>query len=268
MKHLKIFLIFFNLNIFFTTNTLNAELIRPKQYGSEKRFKYWNYNPNGVYYFEGYNMHPSYIEFGDQEIINTVYSPKSEYWEFSPMQNRLFLKPINENADTTLTVMTNERVYFFELHAYQVQGPFDDNVTFFIKFRYPPQTKNSTAGSGDQNSIIQYVTQKIPDLSKTENMNFNYTVAGDYNITPIKIFDDGKFTYFEFRPNAILPAFFSVNSDGYESMINFRIVAQYLSVEGVFAIFTLRYGSSTVCVFNESLRGISANLPKMNVNNK
>jgi type IV secretion system protein VirB9 len=101
----------------------------------------------------------------------------------------------------------------------------------------------------------------VPDLSRTELFNFNYTVSGDYNITPIKIFDDGQFTYMEFRnKNAILPAVFSVDSNGYESIVNFRIVDKYLAIESISSVFTLRYGADTVCVFNETLRGISRNL--------
>ena len=51
-------------------------------------------------------------------------------------------------------------------------------------------------------------------------------------------------------------------NSGYESVVNFRIVNQYLAVEGVNAVYTLRHGSDTVCVFNETLRGLTRNLTK------
>ena len=59
-----------------------------------------------------------------------------------------------------------------------------------------------------------------------------------------------------------MPAILSVDNSGYESIVNFRIVNQYLAVEGVNAVYTLRYGADTVCVFNETLRGLSRNLEK------
>lgn len=247
--------------ILFSTKIIHAETIRPRQYGNETRFKFWNYNPEGVYYFEGFYMHPSYIEFDDDETINTVYTPKSKSWYIVPVKNRLFIKPIEENADTTLTVMTDNRTYFFELHAKHARNPFDAGITFFVKFRYPQISSRSTGqGAQMEDSIVQYITTQLPDLSKPELFNFNYTVSGNYNITPIKIFDDGKFTYFQFREqNGVLPAIFAVNSDGYESIINFRVLGPYIAVESVNAIFTLRHGSEIVCVFNETQMEIRKN---------
>ena len=208
-------------------------------------------------------MNPTYIEFSENEKINTIYIPKAEAWSIKPNNNRLFLTPVGEDADTKMTVMTDKRTYFFELHARVPNGPFDPDVSFFVKFRYPSSASNKSnnSSSGDDGSIIQYIVNKGPDLSKAENFNFNYTVSGDYIITPIKIFDDGRFTYFEFRDKSgIIPAIFSVDSEGFESIVNFRIVNQYLAVEGVNSVYTLRHGTETVCVFNETMRGLVKSL--------
>lgn len=232
-----------------------SDVIRARQYGSESRFKAWTYNPDNIYYYEGFYMYPTYIEFDESETINTMYTPKKEAWQIVPVKNRLFIKPISEDADTTLTVMTNEREYFFELHAREANGPFDRDISFFVKFRYPYVAKNlGNSRLNAENSIVQYTTTKLPDLTKPEQYNFNYTVSGDYLITPIKIFDDGRFTYMEFREkNGVLPAIFSVGSEGTESIINFRILGNFVAIESLFPVFTLRYGSETVCVFNENM---------------
>ena len=55
-------------------------------------------------------------------------------------------------------------------------------------------------------------------------------------------------------------AFPIVDSEGNESPVNYRIVNQYFMVEGTNTVFTLRNGSETVCVFNETLRGLARNL--------
>lgn len=44
-----------------------------------------------------------------------------------------------------------------------------------------------------------------------------------------------------------------VDSAGYESLVNFRTVDNYLIIERVSSVFTLRNGSSTVCLFNETI---------------
>ena len=251
--------------LFFVSHANSAicALIYPQKYGVEGRFKSLLYHTNGVYFYEGYYMNPTYIEFSENEKINTIYIPKAEAWSIKPNNNRLFLTPVGEDADTKMTVMTDKRTYFFELHARVPNGPFDPDVAFFVKFRYPSSASNKSnnGSSGDDGSIIQYIVNKGPDLSKAENFNFNYTVSGDYIITPIKIFDDGRFTYFEFRDkNGIIPAIFSVDSEGFESIVNFRIVNQYLAVEGVNSVYTLRHGTETVCVFNETMRGLVKSL--------
>ncbi len=255
--------------VLFIANSSVAAVIYPRKHGTENRFKSWLYHANGVYHYEGYYTVPTYIEFSQNEKINTIYTPKPKAWSIKPIKNRLFLTPVEDDADTTLTVMTDKRTYFFELHANVANGAFDPNIAFYFKFRYPSgiDDKKSNSSNND-NSIIQYSIIKGPDLSKAENFNFNYTVSGDYMITPIKVFDDGRFTYFEFRDkNGIIPGIFSVDNEGFESMVNFRIINQYLAVEGVFSVFTLRHGHDTVCVFNETMRGLTRNMKNMTNNN-
>tara|TARA_A100001015_G_C14639158_1_gene574736 strand:- start:299 stop:508 length:210 start_codon:yes stop_codon:yes gene_type:complete len=50
------------------------------------------------------------------------------------------------------------------------------------------------------------------------------------------------------------PAIFYVDSDGYEGIVNFRVKNNYIIVERVSAVFTLRHGVDTLCVFNENLK--------------
>ena len=257
----------FAVALFFYSFTIaNAEVIRPQRYGTEGHFKTWTYHTNGIYYYEGYYMNPAYIEFADGEKINTMYMQKPDAWQIETINNRMFLKPIDEDADTTLTVMTDQRVYFFELHARVPEGAFDRDITYYVKFRYPNGSgdKKAKSSSSSDGSIIEYVTEKGPDLTKTEMFNFHYTVSGDYNITPIKVFDDGQFTYMEFRDKGgVMPAIFAVDNDGYEKVVNFRMINQYIAIEGVNSVYTLRYGRDTVCVFNEALRGLIRNLTKV-----
>jgi type IV secretion system protein VirB9 len=157
--------------------------------------------------------------------------------------------------------MTNLRTYFFELHARTPMGTIDTDIPFYSKFRYSNASRKSGKSSGD-GSIIQYVTTKGPDLSHPEKLNPYYTVSGDTPITPIAVFDDGKFTYFEFKEHGTMPAIFSVGTNGVESVVNFRIVNNYLAVEGIYPVFTLRNGAETVCVFNQTIKNIKSKTTK------
>ena len=224
--------------------------VKPHQQGKEKRFLAWTYKENEIFHFTGYYLNPTYIEFESGETVQAISSPKGSAWEFDDKGNRLFLKPIENNADTTATIITNKRTYFFELHAKEPSGPFDVNVPFFVRFRYPEQstgnTKTSTPKFLEYNNI-----SRIPDLSDPKDKNFNYTVSGDQSIKPEYIFDDGKFTYMQFKDKQ--PAIFAVNDVGTESVVNSRNEGDYAIIEEIGPIFSLRLGALTVCVFNENM---------------
>ena len=92
------------------------------------------------------------------------------------------------------------------------------------------------------------------DLEKNPKLNYNYTISGPESIAPVKIFDDGTFTYFEFsKITSEIPAFFVVYPDSTEGLVNFKIIGKYVAIERVAMKFTLRLGSQVGCVFNEKL---------------
>lgn len=203
------------------------------------------YNANEVYKFMGHYGYQSAIEFGSDEDIKTVSIGDSTAWQVVPNGNRLFLKPIEPNPQTNMMVVTNRRVYNFELHGKETENLADKDMTFVLRFVYPGE------------SDVQFLDRnKIPNPQidiHPERFNQNYKVSGSEAISPLRIFDDGEFTYFQFKDvNADIPAFFMVDSDGREAIINYRTVGDYIVVERVTSQFTLRHGSDTACVFNES----------------
>ena len=132
------------------------------------------------------------------------------------------------------------------MYAKEPMATFDKDYSFFFKFKYPSDEEAKT--------IRTYAKSILPDVDKNPwKYNFNYTMAGEDSLYPVKIFDDGEFTYFEFPRTSRMPAIFAVDSNGFESIVNFRIVGEYLIVEEVSPRFTLRNGADIVCVFNENI---------------
>ena len=62
----------------------------------------------------GYN---SIIEFSQNEEIETISLGDPYPWKITPVDRRLFIKPIEAGVTTNMTVITNERVYLFEIEA-------------------------------------------------------------------------------------------------------------------------------------------------------
>ena len=235
--------------LFFSALEQSSAVQLPRALGREKRFKTYVYNPNDVYRYVGYYLNQAYIEFEEGETLQTITMGDPTPWLTSVLGNKLFLKPVASYPQTTMTVFTSKRSYYFELDAMEPDNVKEEDIPFFIKFVYP---------SSDDKNIVKFnVTTRrddYPDLTDLSKYNFNYEFAGTPSIAPIKVFDDGIFTYMEFRTdNAEIPAIFAVNDQGYEALVNFRIVDEYVVIEQVSGQFTLRSGGDVVCVYNNSL---------------
>jgi type IV secretion system protein VirB9 len=212
----------------------------------DHRVRFVMYQPDQVYRFTGHYRYQSAIEFAANEEIKTISMGDSTAWMLNPSGNRLFLKPLEQDATTNMTVITSERTYLFELHARETDDIQDKDMVFIMRFNYP---------DGDMAQTVSRYLDNVPspgidgDLSK---YNFNYTIAGSEEVAPIRIFDDGEFTYFQFRDkNAEVPAFYTVDKLGNEAIINYRTRGDYIVVERVTSRMTLRHGIDIVCVFNE-----------------
>ncbi len=241
-------LTFLLLFITFSASSVNASQL-PRYLGSEKKFRSFIYNPNEVYRYLGHYTYQGFIEFENGEEITTITMGDPSLWLFEHLKNRLFLKPVGEDkSQTNMTVITNKRIYHFELTAKEAKNIDDKDLIFVAKFVYPDE---------EDKNILQFpkiIASDEPDMRDLSVYNFNYQYTGEASITPLKVFDNGEFTYFQFsKKNAELPAIFSVDASGYESLVNFRSSGDYIIVEKVTAQFTLRNGSDIVCVYNTGL---------------
>lgn len=241
-----LFRILFSVVIFFVS--LNAYAIRePRATSGDSRIRVIAYSPNVVFKYVGYYGYQGSIELEEGEEVGTISMGDTTGWQIVPSGYRIFLKPIDNEATTNMTLITNKRMYFFELHAEKAKNIDDPGLAFTVKFLYPD--------SGKKDALENNAFSLTPNLSQLNNYNFKYSISGSRVITPLKIFDDGRFTYFEFRDkNAPVPAFFGVDDDGNESIINYQVSGDYIVVERVEARFTLRLGKEIVCVFNESTK--------------
>jgi type IV secretion system protein VirB9 len=239
----------------FTYYSLNIALAvrESRPISTDSRLRVMVYSPDEVFKFIGYYNYQASIEMAkDEEVVN-ISMGDSTGWQIVPSGNRIFLKPIEQEAQTNMTLITNKRTYFFELYAEEAKNMRDPDMVFSVKFLYPDADNNNS-------EIRHYATVGdggMPDLSHPEKYNFNYTITGNNEIAPIKIFDDGEFTYLQFRNmNAEMPAIFGVDDDLKEYVINYRILEEKLPtvvIEKVYKKLTLRSSKKITCVFNEAI---------------
>ncbi len=221
----------------------------PRYLGTEKKFRSYIYNPNDVYRYIGHYTYQGFIEFEEGETVNTISMGNPSLWLFEHLGNRLFLKPVGEdNSETNMTVISSKRVYHFELMAKEAKGINDKDLIFVAKFVYPDEKDKNIVEFPKSNPTDE------PDMRDLSLYNFAYQYTGEPAVAPIKVFDNGEFTYFQFtKKNAEIPAIFTVDAAGFESLVNFRSAGSYIIVERVSPQFTLRSGNEIVCVYNTNL---------------
>lgn len=238
-----------------TSLALDASAIRePMPTAVDSRIRVMVFSPHDVYKFTGYYGYQASIEFAQDEEIVSISMGDTTSWQVVTAGFRIFIKPMESNATTNMTVITNKRTYFFELHAEEAFDINDPELVFNVKFLYPDENSD---GSIKKYSAAQQ-SSSAPDLATPELYNFNYTISGNQEIAPITIYDDGVFTYIQFHNrNAEMPALFSVDERLRESMVNSHVspaTPGLIIVEQVFPVLSARLGKKVVCIFNESYK--------------
>lgn len=237
--------------IFFVNIALAVRESRPMPIDS--RIRVMIYNPDDVFKFIGYYGYQASIELAKEEEIVSISMGDTNSWQIVPAGNRIFIKPMEQDATTNMTIITNKRTYFFELYAAETLDMRDPDMVFNLRFIYPDDEM-----TGDHIQNYTASTSASPDLAHPEKYNFNYSISGNESIAPIKIFDDGIYTYLQFRDkNAELPAIFAVDEALRESMVNYRLAqdnANMVIIEQVFQKLSIRLGKKIVCVYNEAFK--------------
>lgn len=104
---------------------------------SDNRIKTYIYNPNEIYLMVVHTGFQSHIEFAKGEKIETISMGDSYAWKITPLANRLFIKPMEKNIRTNMTILTNRRTYQFDLVAKELDGEDDQDLVYVIRFYYP-----------------------------------------------------------------------------------------------------------------------------------
>ena len=215
----------------------------PRRLGTDNRITQVNYSPNEVYELTGTYGYQTTVEFEQGENIKIASIGDSIAWQVVPLGNRLFLKPVEKNATTNLTVVTDKRAYYFRLRAAVNNTPI-----YLMRFRYGTDAPISLKSSDNVR------VTSLENGVGIDKYNLDYEIAGDKVIGLKRVFDDGQFTYFEFDPSVDVPAIFLVDGEKKEATANVRREGKYIVVEKVWPQYTLRLGRTVACIFNRNLK--------------
>ncbi len=249
----KITFLFF---ILFSFSSFAAETV---PLTTDSRIRTIVYNPNEVFQLKFHYGFQSFIEFAPDEDIEIISLGEAYPWKITPIGKRLFIRPIQIDVTTNMTIITTKRTYQFEITGLAFDERTNEDLIYSVKFFYPdkeikkPTMPNNPNSQGDTINVRDGFA--LTNIERGDIINFNYTMAGDAKtIVPIKVFDDGKTTYFQFpKNNLIVPTFSIVDIYGNETKLNYYIDGDYVAVSTVGVQFALRNGKELLCVFNNSI---------------
>ncbi|MES9906762.1 MAG: P-type conjugative transfer protein VirB9 [Sedimenticola sp.] len=227
----------------------------PTNGSADKRIKTVAYNKNNVVALTTHYGYSTLIELDESEEVLNVSMGDSIAWTVFNTDNKLFIKPIEENADTNLLVVSSKRTYAFSLTAKKTNSNSNSDLTYMLMFRYPQdefaaqKTQSLKRKEKKRQPIIVIPTSEVSKGA----VNMEYTRRGSDLIAPRRVFDDGKFTYFSFNDSAPIPAIFAVDSEKNETLVNFHKKDGYIVVQRIAKQFALRHGGDITCVFNKKL---------------
>jgi type IV secretion system protein VirB9 len=211
----------------------------------DPRIRFVNYDPNNIVTVYGRIGTDTLILFEKGETVIDMTGGDTEAWGANTprARNGIFVKPKATVANTNIHVITNKRIYNFDMKL----APRGQVSYLMLTFRYPAaETAASTEAAGKE---------KVRGLLAAAHVakNRKYTVQGAGSITPIEASDDGTVTTFRFAAHGTVPAFYTKGEDGKEHLVNFNAEANdTLTTHAVSAKFILRAGDLVACVFNEA----------------
>ncbi len=208
----------------------------------DARIRTVGYSPDQVYRMVGFVGYQTDLEFEPGESFVGLGAGDIEGLSFVAADNHLFLKPKASKVGTNLTVLTNRRTYQFDYSANSERPDASQEVTYVLRFRYPPVAAGDSASSA-------------LDHASGRPKNIDYWFCGDPTLRPTAASDDGVHTRITFAPKAEQPAIFVLNEDGTESLLNFSMEQGDVVLHRVARRLILRRGNLAGCVVNQGFNG-------------
>lgn len=180
----------------------------------------------------------------DEEYVTHAFGDALAY-DFQQVGKHLLLKPVAQQADTNLIVITDKRNYAFLL---QNAAPGKGKETHRISLNYPDSQEAMAAAHAAQAQVNQALGQTGIAINWQ-----NYTMSGDQSLAPVNAWDDGAQTWLRFAPGQDLPAVYFVDADGNEVIANRHMAdAHTIVMHRVAAKWHLRLGDQVLAIHNES----------------
>jgi type IV secretion system protein VirB9 len=105
---------------------------------TDSRIKTYIYSPNDVYLLVlqyGFQLN---VEFAKNERVQTISLGDNYAWKITPLDNLLFIRPLERNIRTNMTIITNKNTYYFDLVSHDDEDDLSQSdQMYLVRFYYP-----------------------------------------------------------------------------------------------------------------------------------
>lgn len=221
----------------------------------DRRIKILTYSRNDVYTVPTKYGYQTSIVFGSGEEIVTVSVGDRSTWQIVPSHNRIFIRPMDDNLTTNMTVITNQREYNFDIKSVGANG---SGNLYVVQFRYPGSEPKDEplviASSAPAAPAATVAATSIPplDTQRTQETNTRYSYTGADALAPADVFDDGKNTYVVYKTiPSPAPIPMVSGTSGQSAVATHRIDGNRIIINTVASSFVLTSPSGNITVYNE-----------------
>jgi len=232
------------------------------------RIKSVVYNPVDVVRIDGVEGLATTITLAPGERYSSHVFGTANQWRLVHHDNQVFIRPIAELSDTNLTLVTNRRVYYFVLKYHGsdlealaqgdssgfIQTPWEkQEATLAVIFKYQFEDLLEASKDIEQSSLQRQLEEQR--WAGPQNLDYlRSDEPGMEDVRPKFVWDNYRFTYFEFPENAELPTIFAIAADGKEMSVNARALGDnrnILEVDRTAREWRIRLGSRVVGIVNQ-----------------
>lgn len=195
--------------------------VRPQPGPGDPRVQTVTFAPDQVVQLQAAPGYQITVALNPDERIESIALGDGGAWQASANKrgDYLFVKPLSAGVTTNMVVITDVRMYAFELvPAY---GPME-NLPFAVRFTYPEsapvaaEAETPTASAG------------------------RYRLTGDKLLRPSAMADDGVRTQIEWPASASLPAIYAIGDDGIEVLATGQVRDGRIVVDRIARKFVFR----------------------------
>jgi type IV secretion system protein VirB9 len=120
---------------------------------TDNRVKTYVYNENEIYPLVIFYGYQTSIEFANGEEVATISMGDSYAWQMTPVGRRIFIKPLEDNIHTNMTILTNKRAYQFDLFSKKAQETINNELVYVMRFYYPENEENQDVSVSTEDSL-------------------------------------------------------------------------------------------------------------------